>query len=313
MIYKHVPVLLDEVMEMLNPQPGQTYIDCTLGGASYTSALARAVGKKGRVFAIDADEMAIKNAESIIKDNNFQNVILVHNNFKNLAEIAEEYDLDEVDGIVFDLGLSSAQLDDKSRGFSFQGDRPLDMAFGAGEVIGTQKIINSFSLSQLTKIFRELGEYPQAYRLAKEIIAARKIKTIESTKELVDIILKITPARFLKAKIHPATRVFQALRLATNDEFSSLREALEATIDILRIGGKLAVVSFHSGEDRIVKHFLKQESIDCLCPPQAPVCVCGHRARFKIIIKKPLMAGEKELTVNPRSRSAKLRGAEKIS
>jgi 16S rRNA (cytosine1402-N4)-methyltransferase len=313
MSYKHIPVLLNEVMEALNPQAGQTYIDCTLGGASYTKALAQVLGKKGRVIAIDADEMAIKNAESIIKKNNFQNVTLVHNNFRNLADIAEEYDLNEVDGIVFDLGLSSAQLDDESRGFSFQGDRPLDMAFGVGEVISTQKIINSSPLSELTRIFRELGEYPQAYRLAKEIIVARKHETIKTTKELVDIIIKITPARFLKTKIHPATRVFQALRLATNDESASLKDALVATLDILKVGGRLAVVSFHSGEDRIVKQWLKRESLDCICPSEAPVCVCGHKARFKPIIRKPLMAGEQELKANPRSRSAKLRVSEKIS
>ncbi|MCF7860527.1 16S rRNA (cytosine(1402)-N(4))-methyltransferase RsmH [Patescibacteria group bacterium] len=313
MTYKHVPVLLEEVLSVLNPQAGQTYVDCTLGGASYTRALARAVGKKGRIVSIDADEMAIKNAEGILQQDNFQNVSLVHNNFRNLATIAQEQSLSQVDGIVFDLGLSSAQLDDELRGFSFQGDRPLDMAFGVGESVSTINLVNSSPLSELTKIFRELGEEVQAYRLAKEIINIRKQKKIKSTKELVDIILKITPARYLKSRIHPATRVFQALRLATNDEFGSLKEALAATTDLLKIGGRLAVVSFHSGEDRIVKQWLKKESIDCLCPPQAPVCVCKHRARFQIIVKKPIMASTKELSANPRARSAKLRGAEKIS
>lgn len=313
MKYKHIPVLLEEVLNALNPKPGQTYIDCTLGGASYTRALAQAVGKKGRVISIDADEMAIENAEGILKKDNFQNVSLVHDNFRNLEAIAQEYAPDGVDGIVFDLGLSSAQLDDESRGFSFQGDRPLDMAFGAGESVSTINLINSSPLSELTRIFRELGEEPQAYRLAKEIIAARKHKKIKSTKELVDIILKITPARYLKSRIHPATRVFQALRLATNDEFGSLKEALIATTDILKVGGRLVVVSFHSGEDRIVKQWFKQESTDCLCPPQAPVCICGHQARFKVIVKKPLMASDEELKENPRARSAKLRVAEKIS
>jgi len=313
MKYNHIPVLLEEVLSALNPQPGQTYIDCTLGGASYTRALAKAVGKKGRVISIDADEMAIKNAEGILKEDNFQNVSLVHDNFRNLEAIAKEYAPEGVDGIVFDLGLSSAQLDDESRGFSFQGDRPLDMAFGAGESVSTIHLINSSPLSELTRIFRELGEEPQAYRLAKEIINSRKRKKIESTKELVNIILKITPARYLKSRIHPATRVFQALRLATNDELGSLKEALAVTTDILKVGGRLAVVSFHSGEDRIVKQWLRQESKDCLCPPQAPVCVCEHRARFKTIVKKPLMASDEELNDNPRSRSAKLRVAEKIS
>ena len=313
MIYHHIPVLLEEVLRALNPKPSQTYIDCTLGGASYTRALAKAVGKKGRVISIDADEMAIKNAEGILKKDNFQNVSLVHDNFRNLDAIAKEYAPHGVDGIVFDLGLSSAQLDDQSRGFSFQGDRPLNMAFGIGESVSTINLINSSPLSELTRVFRELGEEPQAYRLAKEIIISRKHKKIQSTKELVDIILKITPARYLKSRIHPATRVFQALRLATNDEFSSLKEALAATTSILKVGGRLAVVSFHSGEDRIVKQWLKQESKDCLCPPQAPVCVCKHRARFKAIVKKPLMASDEELKDNPRSRSAKLRVAEKIS
>lgn len=312
MTYKHLPVLLPEVLSILLPQAGQTYIDCTLGGAGYTLALAAAVGDKGKVIALDADPLAIANAESIIKEKNLSNIVLVHDNFKNLAAVSAEYLQSPVDGIVFDLGLSSAQLDDEKRGFSFQGDRPLDMAFGAGVEVETAAVLNRAPLSELTRIFRELGEEPQAYRLAKEIVAARKEKAFTSTKALVDIILKITPARLRTGKIHPATRAFQALRLATNDEFGSLSSALAAVPSILAVGGRLAIVSFHSGEDRIVKQWLKEEITDCLCPPRAPVCVCGHHASFRSLLKKPLLPTPEEISANPRARSAKLRAAEKI-
>ncbi len=312
MSYHHIPVLLPEVLETLNPQPGQTYIDCTLGGAAYTLALASAVGKTGKVLAIDADEMAIANAHELISAKKLNNIVLVHDNFRNLAAIASEYLSTPLNGIAFDLGLSSAQLADETRGFSFQGNRPLDMAFGAGKSISTTALLRTASLSELTAIFRDLGEEPQAYRLAKELVLARKTKPLSTTKELVDIILKITPTRFQTSKIHPATRAFQALRLATNDEFGSLNAALSAVTEILTVGGRVAIVSFHSGEDRIVKRWLKEESTDCLCPPQAPVCVCGHLARLRPLFKKPLLSGNQELSVNPRARSAKLRGAEKI-
>ncbi len=256
--------------------------------------------------------MAIENAELILKDQGLKNVILVHDNFKNLAEIVAINLKKAADGVVFDLGLSSAQLADEKRGFSFQGERPLNMSFGAGTAIGTTTLLRTASLSELSRIFRDLGEEPQAYRLAKEIVASRKIKTFKTTKDLVDIILKITPTRFLSGKIHPATKAFQALRLATNDEFGSLRSALGAVPEVLAVGARIAVVSFHSGEDRIVKQWLKQESTDCLCPPQAPVCICNHLARFHTITKKPLVADVMETSDNPRARSAKLRAAEKI-
>jgi 16S rRNA (cytosine1402-N4)-methyltransferase len=312
MNYQHTSVLLPEILKILQPQAGQTYIDCTLGGAGYTLALAELVGSKGKIIAIDADQLAIDNAQQVLLDKKLENVALVHNNFQNLAAIAAEQALAPVDGIVFDLGLSSAQLADESRGFSFQGSRPLDMAFGAGEAISTSNLLRTASLSELSQIFRELGEEPQAYRLAKEIVAARKIKALSNTKELVDIILKITPARFRTGKIHPATRAFQALRLATNDEFGSLRSALAAVTNLLKIGGRVVIVSFHSGEDRIVKQWLKEESTTCLCPPRAPVCVCGHQARLQPLLKKPLTPGIEEIQNNPRARSAKLRAAEKI-
>ncbi|MDD3285110.1 MAG: 16S rRNA (cytosine(1402)-N(4))-methyltransferase RsmH [Patescibacteria group bacterium] len=312
MMYRHLPVMLPEVLSVLSPRPGQIYIDCTLGGAGYTLALAAAVGERGKVVSIDADSLAIANAQNIIKEKKIENIVLVHDNFKNLAAISDTYLDSPADGIVFDLGLSSAQLDDESRGFSFQGDRPLDMAFGSGADIETAALLNRAPLSELARIFRELGEEPQAYRLAKEIVAARKAKAFTSTKPLVDIILKVSPPRLRAGKIHPATRAFQALRLATNDEFGSLRSALKAVPAVLKVGGRLALVSFHSGEDRIVKQWLKEEGADCLCPPRAPVCVCGHKASFRSLLKKPLLPGAEEVEQNPRARSAKLRAAEKI-
>jgi 16S rRNA (cytosine1402-N4)-methyltransferase len=311
MTYRHIPVLLNEVLEGLSIKTG-TYIDCTLGGGGYTFAIAKKLKDKGKVIAIDADEMAIKNAQKIIKEERIDNVILVHNNFRDLAEIALEQADNKVSGIVFDLGLSSAQLEDDNRGFSFQSNRPLDMAFGISSKRSTVSLLKTASVPELTRIFREYGEEPRAYRLAKAIDATRKEKKIQSTGDLLDIINKNLPARTRNEKVHPATKIFQALRMATNDEISSLETALKAIPDILVKGGKMAVVSFHSGEDRVVKNYLRQESKDCICPPSVPLCVCNHQANFKILNKKPIMASAEEIDGNPRSRSAKLRLAEKI-
>lgn len=312
MFYQHDPVLLKEVLVNLNLKKGDTCIDCTLGGAGYSLAISKIVGISGKVLSIDADKLAIDNAEELIKANGIKNITLVHDNFRNLAAIAGEYlGGASVNGVAFDLGLSSAQLDDKNRGFSFQGNRPLDMSFGAGVFQETIHLINNTSLPELTRIFREYGEETKAYQLAKRIITKRKEQIIKNTEQLVDIIkevIKVIPG----SKINPATKVFQALRIATNDELSSLKFGLEAAEKTLKPGGRLVVVSFHSGEDRIVKNYLKTESRDCICPPEIPLCNCQHQAKFKIISKKPITAGIEELELNPRSRSAKLRVAEKI-
>lgn len=313
MKYHHIPVLLAEVLEGLELKKGGVYIDCTLGGGGYTFALAQMIGKKGKVIAIDADRLAIDNAKKIIESKNLKNIVLVHNNFRNLEEILTE-NLKEglADGIVFDLGLSSAQLADENRGFSFKGIRPLDMAFGEEALRDTITIINDYSLPELCRIFREYGEETQAYRLAKEIISSRKQKRIKNTADLVAIVNKVLPVSKKFNKINPATKIFQALRMETNDEIESLNLALITVSSYLKPGGRLVVVSFHSGEDRVVKNYLKQESRDCVCLSQVPLCVCEHRAQFKIITKKPITASVDELENNPRSRSAKLRVAEKI-
>ncbi len=295
MSYQHIPVMLNEVIEYLKPRSGHKFIDCTLGGAGYTTTIAKKVGSQGKVIGIDLDELAIMNARIIISEQKLENITLLNGNFKNLKTIiGENFSEDtKFDGIVFDLGLSSAQLDDEARGFSFKGERPLDMSFGPDNTNSTEEIINVYPLLELTRIFREYGEEKHAYRIAKVIIEERKIKRIKTTADLVQIIEKAVPFRY-RSRIHPATRVFQALRMETNEELVSLKEVLPVAINLLKPKGRLVVVSFHSGEDRIVKRFLKGET------------------NVKILTKRPLVPSDSEIEGNPRARSAKLRAAEKI-
>ena len=315
MEYQHIPVMLKEVLDGLEARPGQTFIDCTLGGASYASALAHLVGDTGKVLAIDLDDLAITNAKERFKKEGISNVVLVQDNFRNLQTIVSDNFPKgfQADGVVLDLGLSSAQLSDESRGFSFQGDRPLDMAFNqeGHTSVATTTIVNRYSLERLTHIFRVYGEEPKAYFLAKKIVEKRKGNWIRTTGQLLEIISQVIKSN-PRTKIHPATKVFQALRMETNYELEALKEVLPAAISILKPGGKLAVVSFHSGEDRIVKEYLKNESKDCICPSTVPVCVCGHKASLEILTKKPIPASNSESDLNPRARSAKLRLAQKI-
>lgn len=315
MEYLHIPVMLKDVLEGVDAKPGQKFIDCTLGGAGYTLALSEKVGHTGLVVAVDLDDLAIANAKSKIEEHNIKNIILVQDNFRNLQKIIDDNCPEGTlfDGVVMDLGLSSVQLADETRGFSFQGDRPLDMAFNQDlhTAIATTTVVNRYPLERLTKIFREYGEEPKAYQLAKVIIEKRKGNWIKTTGQLLEVIstvLKPNP----KSRINPATKVFQALRMETNRELEALQEVLPVAFNLLKTGGKLAVVSFHSGEDRIVKEFFKKEGRDCLCPASAPLCVCGHKATLKMLSKKPITASGDESNDNPRARSAKLRLAQKI-
>ena len=296
MAYNHIPVMLPEVLEYLKPRKGQKFIDGTLGGAGYTIALAKAVGSNGLVLSTDLDQLAISNATEKIEQLKLKNIVLVKDNFKNLAAmVKEEFPVGQkFDGIVFDLGLSSAQLDDEERGFSFKSSGPLDMAFGTGGEVSTEEIINEYPLLELTRIFKEYGEERQAYRYAKAIVEARKFIRIKTTADLVSIIEKIFPPRFYH-KIHPATKLFQALRMETNGELASLTGVLPDAINLLKPGGKIVLISFHSGEDRIVKRFFKS------------------RTDIKILTKRPLVPGDSETMANPRARSAKFRAAQKIN
>jgi 16S rRNA (cytosine1402-N4)-methyltransferase len=324
MIYQHTPVMLKEIIEYLNPRPGQNFIDCTLGGAGYTMAIAGLVGQKGKVLAIDLDKMAIENAKCKMQNAKLRNIILINDNFKNLSKIVQDLTPAlslsrrgsdghvEFHGIVLDLGLSSAQLQDRNRGFSFQLDAPLNMAFGqtAGET--TERIVNNWRAEELERIFKEYGEERFAKRIARKIVEYRKLKSIKTTGQMVEIIKSAMPKKYLYAKIHPATRVFQALRIATNKELENLEQVLPQAMDLLAPKGRIAVVSYHSLEDRIVKRFFRQESKDCICPPSYPACRCHHKARLKILTPRVVRASEEEVLNNPRARSAKLRAAERI-
>ncbi len=308
--------MLGEVMEILNPQPGQKFVDCTLGGGGYSRAILEKIGESGKVLAVDLDELAIENAKLKLKTEiKNKKLILELDNFKNLRAIAGKHfaDSDKFDGIVFDLGLSSAQLADRSRGFSFNlTDSPLKMNFG-GQISRTaEDIVNSRSAEDLARIFKNYGEEKFAYRISSAIEKERKYGRIISAEKLAEIIVNAVPKRFRSDKIHPATKVFQALRIAVNQELENLQEALPQTVDLLKTGGKLAIVSYHSLEDRIVKRYFKKESKDCLCPPEAPICACGHKACLKILTNHILRPTEEEVLKNPRARSAKLRAAEKI-
>jgi len=313
MSYSHQAVLLETVLSYLEPQAGQWFIDGTLGGAGYTIALATAVGSSGRVLALDLDDLALENARQKFSALGLNNVSLIKGNFRNLINIAQsEFGPEQKwSGLVLDLGLSSAQIDDQDRGFSFQGNRPLDMSFGGEEfaAVKTTTIVNRYPLAKLAAIISEYGNEPQAWSLAKKIVRARKKTEIKTTAQLLEITGLNRPFR---GKTHPATKLFQALRMETNQEKKALEEVLAASLKLLAPGGKLVVVSFHSGEDRIVKEFIRRESRTCICPPTAPVCICEHQKQFNLLTKKPVIADLAENSRNPRARSAKLRAAIKI-
>jgi 16S rRNA (cytosine1402-N4)-methyltransferase len=312
-MYHHIPVLLSEVLKFLDPKPGDRIIDATLGGGGYTFAIAEKVGQTGKVVALDMDEMALENAKLKIAGGNIGNIALNHANFKDISNVAQEaYGTSpDVAGVVFDLGLSSAQLEDRSRGFSFQEDVPLSMAFGS--LISANKtieIVNHSTIEELAQIIGRYGEERFARPIARAIVAAREISSITTTGALVAAIQKgMPPANRHQSKIHFATRTFQALRIATNDELANLETALASLPRIMKAGGRIVVVSFHSLEDRIVKNFFKKESRGCICPPTFPLCRCGHVAILEILTKKVVTATNTEIEKNPRARSAKLRAA----
>lgn len=296
MIYNHVPVMLNEIISFLDPKKGGKFIDCTLGGAGYTARIAELVAEEGKVVSIDLDDLAINNAKRVLKEKGLNNVVLFRSNFKNLDQVADSILPGELfDGIVFDLGLSSAQLDDESRGFSFKSGKALDMSFGKDNDISTKDIVNNYSLEELTRIFRDYGEEAKAYKIAKEIVFSRKRKEIESIADLLEIIERVSAFKPW-LKIHPATKVFQALRMETNQELAVLETALEKAESKLKKGGRLVVVSFHSGEDRVVKNFFRDRK----------------NISFKILSKKPIIPSDFEIRNNRRARSAKLRVVEKI-
>lgn len=306
----HQPVLLDVILKYLQPQPDQDYIDCTIGGAGHAEAILTATAPNGQLLGIDLDLQAVEAAKARLKKFGSR-VQLAQANFADLQSLASQYGFNQVSGILFDLGLSSDQLADQKRGFSFQFNGPLDMRFGPGNLTAA-KIVNQYSEKQLAEIFQNFGEERSAWPIAKAIVQARKRQKINQTKDLVKIIDQIYHCKQRPKKIHPATKVFQALRLEVNQELENLQLALPQAVKLLAPGGRLAVISFHSLEDRIVKRFFRQESQDCLCPKEFLRCLCQHKKSLKIITKKPITPNLLEKTKNSRSRSSKLRLAQKI-
>ena len=308
--YGHRPVLLDECLEALNIRPDGIYIDGTLGRAGHSLEIARRL-TTGRLISIDRDETAIEAAKERLKDY-MDHVTLVHSNFDRVGEILEGLNIHGVDGMLFDLGVSSPQLDEAERGFSYMNDAPLDMRMDRTAYLTARHVVNEWSYEELRRILFDFGEERYAPAIAKGICRARESAPIETTAQLVDIIKSSMPPAALREKQHPAKRSFQAIRIAVNGELDALPPMLEAAAEVLNVGGRLAVISFHSLEDRIIKKTMQELATGCTCPPNFPVCVCGKKPKMKLVSRKPIVSGAAELEYNPRARSAKLRVAEKL-
>lgn len=315
MSYSHIPVLLDQAISLLDPKPGQRFVDATLGGGGYTSELLKKVGSKGAVLAIDLDTEALANAEQkFAKEIKSKNLVLAHNNFAQLDKILEHKDFYEIDGIVADIGLSSFQLDQSGRGITFQQKEPLDMRFDISSPQPDARfILNEYSEEKLTKIFREYGEDKESKRIAHGIVVARKEKPLHYTTDLVEVIKEALPKPVKHRWADSARRIFQALRIAVNHELLNLETFLPKALDLVKPGGVIAIVSFHSLEDRIVKQYFVEASKGCVCPKEFPVCVCGQTPRVEILTKKLQKASVEELAENSRSNPAKLRAIRKIN
>jgi len=308
--FHHVSVLLEECIEGLNIKPDGIYVDGTLGGAGHSSRIA-ALLTTGRHIGIDRDPIALKAAGQRLQPY-ADRVTLVHSNFCEIAKVLDDLDIEGVDGILLDLGVSSPQLDDGERGFSYMVDAPLDMRMNNEDSLSADTVVNTWSYEELKRILYDYGEERYAPKIAAAICSRREEKPIRTTLELVDIIRGAMPAAALREKQHPAKRSFQAIRIAVNDELGSVEKVMEDAIPRLNKGGRLAVITFHSLEDRIVKNAMANAAKGCTCPPNFPVCVCGKKPQVKIITRKPIVSGEEELERNPRARSAKLRICEKL-
>lgn len=302
---EHIPVLYDEVLIGLQPRPGGRYIDATLGAAGHAAGILSLSGPDGRLLGLDADPEAIAFAGQVLQPYGERAVLQVAN-FRHIEPVARALGFGQVDGIVMDLGLSSRQLAVADRGFSFTQDGPLDMRLNHSQTETAADLVNTLSEAELADVIWRFGEERHSRRIARAIIAARPLAT---TSQLADLVARTVGRR---EKIHPATRTFQALRIAVNDELEALDQALRQARDLLRPRGRLAVIAFHSLEDRLVKRYYQQEMRDCLCPPEIPVCICEHRATLKVVTPKPVRPTADEVARNPKSRSARLRLAERL-
>ena len=306
MIFEHKSVLLNEIIKNLSIKEDGTYVDATLGGAGHALEVCRHLSEKGHFIGIDQDEDAIESSKLRLKDY-MDRVDIVKSNYVNIKNILESLNVDKVDGIYIDLGVSSYQLDNAERGFSYRFDSALDMRMDKSLDITAQDIVNDYSEQELYRIIKNYGEDIFAKNIAKHIVIARKEKRIESGLELVEIIKRAIPKKFQITSGHPAKRTFQAIRIELNKELEVLENSLETMIDLLKPNGRLLVISFHSLEDRIVKNIFKRCENPCTCPKNFPVCVCGNKSKGKVLMRKPILPSEEELEANPRAKSAKLR------
>lgn len=310
MEFVHLSVLLQECLEGLHIRPDGIYLDGTLGGAGHSSQIVQRL-TTGRLIGVDRDQVALTAAAQRLEPWK-ERVTLIHDNFSNVASILDGLGLDAIDGMLFDLGVSSPQLDDGSRGFSYMADAPLDMRMNRQDSLTAFDVVNTWPKEELRRILFSYGEERYAPQIAAAIERRRQERPVETTLELVDVIRSAMPPQALREKQHPAKRSFQAIRIAVNDELGSVERMLQSAMDRLKPGGRLAVITFHSLEDRIVKNAMQEAAKGCICPPEFPVCVCGHTPKVKLITRKPIVSGSKELEENPRARSAKLRVAEKL-
>ena len=311
MEFQHKSVLLQECIDALNIRPDGIYLDGTLGGAGHSSQIARRLTEGGRLIGVDRDRTALAAAKERLAPY-ADRVTLVHSNFGEIDAILDSLGIPAVDGMLFDLGVSSPQLDDAERGFSYMHDAPLDMRMDRSAYLTAREVVNSWSYEELRRILFEYGEERYAPAIARRIVQTREQCPIETTLELVEVIKSAMPPAALREKQHPAKRSFQAIRIAVNGELDALPPMLEAATEHLNPGGRLAVISFHSLEDRIIKKTMQELATGCTCPPNFPVCVCGKTPKIRLVSRKPIVSGDAELAENPRARSAKLRVAEKL-
>ena len=310
MEFKHVSVLLNECLEGLSIKENGKYVDCTLGGAGHSSQILKRLSKDGLLIGIDQDKDALKAAGERLKD--YDNKILVHNNFYNIGDIIDSLEIGNVDGILMDLGVSSYQLDERERGFSYMKDAPLDMRMNRDNEFSAYDVVNTYSEEELYKVIKDYGEEKFAKRISSFIVSRRSEKPIETTLELVDIIKSAIPAKARREGPHPAKRTFQAIRIEVNGELKILNKAIEDGVNRLNKGGRMAIITFHSLEDRIVKLKFRELADPCTCPKEFPICVCGKKPKVKLVKRKAIEPTKEEVLENPRSRSAKLRVIERI-
>lgn len=310
MEFKHVSVLLNECIEGLDIKENGIYVDGTLGGAGHSSEILKHLSSEGLLIGIDQDKDALKAAKERLQ--NFNNVKYVHSNFYEIDSVLNNLDIEKIDGMLMDLGVSSYQLDEAERGFSYMKDAPLDMRMNRENSLSAYEVVNDYEEYEIYRIIRDYGEEKFAKRVARFIVSAREVKKIETTLELVEIIKNAIPAKARREGPHPAKRTFQAIRIEVNSELSILNRAIEDGVNRLNKGGRMAIITFHSLEDRIVKIKFKELAITCTCPREFPICVCGGTAKVKLITRKAMDPTKEEVEENPRSRSAKLRIIEKL-